>query len=61
VIFTGQHHFGAERLAGLDDARIVGGNHHAAGAAFARLFPDVLIIGLPAISSSGLPGRRVEA
>ncbi|MNN61007.1 hypothetical protein D3C81_1762210 [compost metagenome] len=42
VIFTGQHHFGAKAIAGLDDARVVGGHHHPLGAAFARLFPDVL-------------------
>ncbi|MNG09169.1 hypothetical protein D3C84_925750 [compost metagenome] len=42
VILTGQHHFGTKSLAGLDDARIVSRDDHTAGAAFARLFPDVL-------------------
>ncbi|MNM51512.1 hypothetical protein D3C81_625730 [compost metagenome] len=42
MVFAGHQHFGAEGLADLEDARVIGGNYHAAGTASARLFPDVL-------------------
>ena len=46
VILTSQQHLGAKGLAGLDDARVVGGDHHTAGRALPGLLPDVLHHGL---------------
>lgn len=42
VIVARQQHFGTKSLTGFDNACIVGGNHHAFGAALARLLPDQL-------------------
>ena len=43
---VGQQHLGTKGLAGFDDARVVGGDDHAAGGTFLRLLPDMLDHGL---------------
>ncbi|MNP66511.1 hypothetical protein D3C76_1622320 [compost metagenome] len=42
MVGAGQQHFGAKRLAGLDDTGIVGGDDYTAGSTFTCLFPHVL-------------------
>lgn len=42
MVGTGQQYFGAERTAGFDDAGVVRGDDHAAGATFTRLLPHML-------------------